>query len=95
MSGGGKGSHRDAHFGSNDLGGAPSRPGDGVQGRYGVRKRVQPPGHFLVQSLNLGVQASDALQLAGQNAAPVGMPRRSRTLVPVRLGRGLDGSDCR
>ena len=33
-------------------------------------RRVQPPGHFLVQSLNLGVQASDALQLAGQHAAP-------------------------
>ena len=40
-------------------------------------RRVQPPGHFLVQSLNLGVQASDALQLDGQHAAPVGMPRRS------------------
>ena len=35
----GKGSHRDAHFGSNDLGGAPSHPGDGVQGRYGVRQK--------------------------------------------------------
>jgi hypothetical protein len=104
VSRGGEAAHVDADLGDDDLGGAPTHPGNGDQPPQLLTERADHPVHLEVEALDGGRELVDVVQVHPQHQrvmgaeAPLQRPAQLRDLGShpgaCQLGEGVGVADA-